>query len=74
MSSNEPGRPIIKMIPLVEAAARLGIPYSNAYDYMMRQRLKGRKMKPKGKRRGWYVTESSVIRLQYELHRNKGVL
>lgn len=73
MSPVDGKRPIIKMISLVEAAAYLGIRYNDAYDYMMRKRLKGRKMQPKNKRRGWYVTESSVVRLRLEMMKNKGI-
>lgn len=66
----------IKMIALTEAARRLklngiGIGYANAYDYMLRGRLKGRKMKYRGGRKGWYVTLASVELLQAEFDRTR---
>lgn len=56
---------------LVDAALFLVMPYGNAHDYMMRGRLKGKKMKPKKKRRGWYVTTASVLKLKAELEKGR---
>lgn len=60
-------------IALTDAAMKLkvngvGIGYANAYDYYIRGRLVGRKLKKKGRRRGGvYVTIASVRDLADEL-------
>lgn len=55
-------------ITLVAAASELGIPYGDAYDYMLRTKLVGKKFKRNGRRRGgWYVTSASVRVLKEQL-------
>lgn len=67
-------RVIVEWISLVEASRRLhhlngkGLGYAVTYDYMIRGVLVGRKMRWKGGRKGWYVTEKSVLALQAKLN------
>lgn len=61
-----------KWVPLVDAAMELRIPYGNAYDYLARGVLKGRKMKPRNRRRGWWVTMRSVDELRSRLDGARG--
>lgn len=71
MELREPRSKVLQWMTLVAAAIELKLLYNDAYDYMLRGKLVGKKFKRNSRRRGgWYVTTASVraLKEQLELH------